>query len=104
LIANRPWALALFTVEERLEIALGVAVQRVRNGDCRVRERPLGRSGSRPAAEGDRLHESVSPQPVRAVAGDAGALARGVEALDRRLTLKVGVDPAHVVVGAGPHR
>ena len=36
--------------------------------------------------------------------GDAGALTRGVEALKLRHPPDVGVDPAHVVVGAGPHR
>ena len=36
--------------------------------------------------------------------GDARALAGGVEAFEGRLAVEVGVDAAHVVVGAGSHR
>ena len=35
---------------------------------------------------------------------DAGALAGGVEPFERGLAGQVGIDAAHVVVGAGPHR
>jgi hypothetical protein len=38
------------------------------------------------------------------VAGDAGALPRGVETIENRLALQIRVDAAHVVVRAGPHR
>ena len=67
-------------------------------------ERVLGGSLARAAAEGDRLHQRVAAEPVGAVHGDTRDLACGVEPLDRGEPVVVRLDPAHVVVGAGPDR
>ena len=56
------------------------------------------------AAEHDRLHQRVAAEPVGAVHRDARALAGGVQAGQDRLAVDVGVDSAHVVVGAGADR
>ena len=65
-----------------------------------MREGVVGRVAPRPLAVGDRLHQRVAAEPVRAVHGDACDLAGGVEALERGRSPDVGVDAAHVVVGA----
>ena len=69
-------ALALVAVEQLLELPLGVGHGRLRGGDRRVGERPVGGGPAGALAVGDRLHERVPAQAVRAVDGDAGALAR----------------------------
>ena len=63
------------------------------------RGRPPG-----PGAEHQALRQRVRAQPVGAVDAHAGALARGVEARQRRRAVDVGVDPAHHVVHHRPHR
>jgi hypothetical protein len=55
-------------------------------------------------AEGDRLHQRVPSEAVGAVNGDAGHLAGRVQPRQRRQPVEVGVDAAHVVVGAGANR
>ena len=61
--------------------------------------------GSGAPAVGDRLHERVPAEPVRAVHRDARALAGRVQAFELGdAQLVVGVDAAHVVVGARPDR
>ena len=56
------------------------------------------------AAEGDRLHQRVPAEAVGAVHRDARGLAGGVEPFDLGEAPVVGLDAAHVVVGAGPDR
>ena len=53
------------------------------------------------AAEDQRVEQRVGAEAVAAVDRDAGDLARGVEALDRRRAVDVGLDAAHDVVLAG---
>ena len=100
LVADAVRALAVGPVEQRLQLALGVGERRLGRRDHGVVPRPVGRRPAGAPAEGDRLHERVAAQAVGAVDGDAGALAGGVEALERGLAVEVGVDAAHVVVGA----
>ena len=61
----------------------------------------VGGVGARAAAEHERVEQRVGAQAVAAVHGDAGALAGGVEAGDRRLAVDVGLHAAHHVVVAG---
>ena len=63
--------------------------------------RPLGGVGARAAAEHERVEQRVRAQPVAAVHGHAGALARRVEAGDLGLAVHVGLDAAHDVVVTG---
>ena len=53
------------------------------------------------AAEDQRVQQRVGAEAVAAVDRDAGDLAGGVEARDRRLAVDVGLDAAHDVVLAG---
>ncbi len=53
------------------------------------------------AAEDQRVEQRVGAEAVAAVDRDAGDLARGVEALDRRAAVDVGLHAAHDVVLAG---
>ena len=53
------------------------------------------------AAEDERVEQRVRAQAVAAVDRDAGALAGGVQARDRRRAVGVGLDAAHDVVLAG---
>ena len=53
------------------------------------------------APEDERVEQRVRAEPVAAVHRDAGALAGGVEAGDRRLAVDVGLHAAHHVVVAG---
>src|SRR3954454_3389491 len=50
------------------------------------------------AAEDQRVQQRVGPEAVAAVDRDAGDVARGVEALDGRRAVDVGLDAAHDVV------
>ena len=104
LVADAPWALAVRALEQRGQLALGVALDGVRHLDRRVRERPLRRVQPRALAVRDRLHERVPAEPVGAVHGDACALAGGVKAGELGLPPDVGGDATHVVVGSRPHR
>src|SRR5205823_10362542 len=54
-------------------------------------------------AEDEALAEAVRPEAVRAVDRHAGRLANREEAGDRRLSLRIGRDPAHHVMLPGPH-
>ncbi len=101
LVADRPRALALVPVEQRLELGLGVAAAR-QSGTAASSNRNARSAASQAGApaEGDRLHQRVAAEPVRAVDRDAGDLAGRVQALERRAAPDVGVDAAHVVVGA----
>ena len=85
-----------------MQLALGVGDRRLGHGDGRVRERPLGGVPARARAERDRLHQRVAAEAVRAVHRHAARLAGGVQALELGLAPHVGVDAAHVVVGARP--
>src|SRR6185312_6009718 len=76
LVADLPRALAGGPVEEILQLALGIALERLRHVDRRVRKRPLRSGAAGPAPEGDRLHQRVATEAVRAVHGDARTLAR----------------------------
>ena len=104
LVSDLPGPLALRAREQPLQLALGVARRGDRNLDGRMRERPLGGGAPGAAAEGDRLHQRVAAEPVRAVDGDARDLAGGVEAGQLGQPVGVRFDAAHVVVGAGPDR
>ena len=53
------------------------------------------------AAEDQRVQQRVGAEPVAAVDGDAGDLARGVQAGDLGRAPDVGLDAAHDVVAAG---
>ena len=61
-----------------------------------------GAAGAR--TEDQALGQRVGAQPVGAVDADAGDLARGVQARQRRRAVDVGVDPAHHVVHDRAHR
>src|SRR5205814_5264564 len=82
LVADRPRALALGSVEQAAEVALGVGLDRRGHLDRRVRECPLRGMSTGPLAEGDRLHQGVSAESVCAVDGHAGAFAGGVQAFE----------------------
>ena len=80
-VADLPRPLALAHVEQRLQLALGVAPR------ARAEPRPscatsACSAAARPdaAAERDRLHQRVAAEAVRAVHRHARDLARGVEA------------------------
>src|SRR5205085_9837167 len=103
LVADLPRALAVRTIEQLLQLALRVRLRGRRDLDRRVRQRPVRGVRSRTLPVRDRLHQRVAAETVRAVDGDARALARRVEAFDRGLAPDVRVDAAHVVVRAGPH-
>ena len=75
-------AAPLGAVEERLQLALGVASTDAGTSTVVFDERPLGRVTPDPLAVRDRLHERVAAEPVRAVHGDARHLAGGVQALE----------------------
>ena len=105
LVADLPRPLTGRVVQQPLDPRLGVAPRRlgVAVRARRAREGVLGSVEPGAAAEGDRLHQGVAAQPVRAVDRDAGGLARGVEALQLGAAPLVRLDAAHVVVGARPH-
>ena len=104
LVADLPGPLALLAAEQRLQLALGVAGRRLRDGHGRVRERPFRGRPAGAAAERDRLHQRVAAEAVGTVDGDAGDLAGGVEPGHLGQAVGVGLDAAHVVVGARPDR
>ena len=64
-------------------------------------QRLLGGVLARAPAEDQRVQQRVGAEAVAAVDRDAGHLAGGVQARDRRLAVDVGLDPAHDVVLAG---
>ena len=99
-----PRALAVVAVEQ-LRAALASASRSADSGTSTVVCESAHSAACAPgaAAEGDRLHQRVAAEPVRAVDGDARALAGGVEAGQLGRAVVVGRDAAHVVVGAGPH-
>ena len=82
LVPDRPWPFSLAAVEQLLQLTLGVSLDRRWHLDRRVGERPVGSVATDALAEGDRFHQRVATETVRAVHGDARALAGGVEALD----------------------
>src|SRR5581483_7525143 len=102
LLPELPGTLAVLALEELLELRLDVPLGRLRHVDGRVRERPLRGGEPGAAAERDRLHERVAAEAVRAVDGDARALAGGVETRQLGRAVVVGRDAAHVVVRSGP--
>ena len=74
------------------------ARRRRRASPCRRRARGGVLAGA--AAEDQRVEQRVRAEAVAAVDRDAGDLAGGVEAGDRRLAVDVGLDAAHDVVHA----
>src|SRR3954451_3527158 len=104
-VADLERPLAVLHVEHRLDLRLPVALHAVRERHVRLRgERPLGGVAAGAATERNRLHQRVPTQAVRAVHGDAGSLAGGVQALELGAPVVVGLDAAHVVVRSGPNR
>ena len=102
LVPYYPRPLAFGPLEERCKLALAVCLEGDGNVDGRVRHRPLGGMRADALAVGDRLHQRVATEPVGAVHGDAGRLARGVETVEHGAAPDVRVDAAHVVVGSRP--
>src|SRR5579862_3264918 len=101
-VADRPRPLAVTAAEQLGEVALRVTHRRLRHVAPALPV--LRRMPPRAPAEGDRLHQRVAAEAIRSVNRDAGDLAGRVQPIDRGLAPDVGVDAAHVVMGARPHR
>ena len=82
---------------------VGAAARRATVGIAMPR-RALGGVLAGAAAEDQRVEQRVGAEAVAAVDRDAGDLAGGVEARDRRRAVDVGLHAAHDVVLAGPDR
>src|SRR2546421_646564 len=64
LVADLPGPLAGRAIEEVRQLPFGVALDRLRHLDRRVRERPLGSVPARALPERDRLHKRISAEAV----------------------------------------
>src|SRR4051794_20099335 len=93
-------AAAALAAQDVLDHAALVGQLALRGRRHRHARAPLGGGLARAAAEDEGVEQRVGPEAVAAVDGDAGDLARGVEAGDRGLAPHVGLDAAHDVVAA----
>src|SRR5438128_1936353 len=75
LVADRPRPLSLRAVEQAPQLDIGVANRGLRHRRLAAGLRRLGRMPSGALAEGDRLHQRIPTEAVRAVHRDAGDLA-----------------------------
>src|SRR5439155_21261724 len=94
LVADLPRAPAVGAVEQLLQIAFRVCLRRPGHLDNRVCEGPVRRVATGALAEGDRLHQRVAAEPVRAVDRYARTLSRRVEPLHARSSPDVRIDAA----------